>query len=163
MNTELQKLREQFKALKPEHQRMVEYSFWIVEYTRNLDVFNMCSEGIAAMSQAFPELQARRGWVDVPGVGERPHWWLVTPDGVVVDPTARQFTDKPGDTLPNGVRRAAYYGGAGILGYREVDEANPPIGKCMNCGGTCFKNTAPCYYVCSAKCEGELRDYYAKR
>ena len=50
------------------------------------------------MQQTFPELRRVGGFVaraDRPpaaGVPQvRAHWWLVTPAGQVVDPTARQF------------------------------------------------------------------------
>ena len=46
-----------------------------------------CREATAAMVKAFPELRRVRGHY-----GWCPHWWCETPDGTVVDPTARQFT-----------------------------------------------------------------------
>jgi hypothetical protein len=139
------------------------YTAWIEDHTRNTDVWNTCEISTKLMADAFPELRRVRGWVMVPGVGERPHWWLVDPLGNIVDPTARQFTDVAGDTLADGTRRTAYYGGKGIEGYREVDEENPPVGKCMQCGAVCYQNTAPCTVICSTACERLLAAYYSQR
>ena len=55
-----------------------------------------CAEATLAMAAVFPELTRVRGhylcWV----WGEREHWWLVEPNGEIVDPTADQFPSKGG-------------------------------------------------------------------
>lgn len=139
-------------------QALVQYAEWMAARHAQ-ESFNQCLLWTQEMQQAFPELRRVRGWVDVPGVGERPHWWLVTADGVIVDPTARQFWDKPDEDLKPGVPCVAYYGGAGITAYREVDESNPPIGRCMNCGRICYRATAPSTMMCSVGCEEAMVEF----
>lgn len=38
-----------------------------------------------------PELKLERGTYVCPMWGDQAHWWLVDPDGEIVDPSARQF------------------------------------------------------------------------
>lgn len=95
-----------------------------------------CREATEAMVKAFPELRRVRGhysWC--------PHWWCETPDGTVVDPTARQFTS----------------------GGVYVEYTGPePLGKCMNCGDyvwTALPNGDTS--ACSDECLKELEVYYS--
>lgn len=135
-----------------------QYQNWIAERLSRLDSWNQCEEWTLAMMADFPELKRVRGYVFLPGM-ERPHWWLVDPAGEIVDPTRQQFYDKPGDTLANGTVLTGYYGGSCVGGYEPVDESNPPIGKCCNCGGTCYQLTAPCSLICSLECDAAYRAY----
>jgi len=83
-----------------------------------------CEEATKEMVQAFPELRRVGGWVAGSPM-RRPrrgaeHWWCVTPDGCIVDPTRAQFL------------WAEIY-------YREKTAEDPePIGKCLHCGGYCW-------------------------
>lgn len=76
-----------------------------------------CKYAAEEMAAVFNELRVVRGHVECPEPwGRRGHWWCVTADGEVVDPTAGQFT-------------------SGILSYEEyVDGAPVRLGKCMDCG-----------------------------
>ncbi len=137
---------------------------WIAERLTREDCHNQCQEWTAEMMLVFPDIFTRvRGYVMVPGIGPRPHWWLTLADGTVVDPTLSQFFDVPGSTLTAGpkagTKRMAYYSGAGAFGYEPVDETNPPIGRCCNCGDTCYKLTATCSIICSPECDADYRAY----
>ena len=91
-----------------------------------------CMEYTKALCDAFPELRRVCGFytapyyrgdngydVDVEAPGQE-HWWCVTPDGVIVDPTAAQF-------IPGGE-------------YIEFDDAIHTIrlGRCMACGSDIY-------------------------
>jgi hypothetical protein len=66
------------------------YIQWIAEHVE-LDPHGQCKEVTERMASAFPELRRVRGHYVCPVVGPQPHWWMVTPDGTVVDPTRTQF------------------------------------------------------------------------
>lgn len=105
-----------------------EYRAWIDNI--NVDVTNRCAEYTLQMQAAFPELIRVRGHYYHPLLGARPHWWLKTPSGEIVDPTARQF----------------FTGG----NYDEWDESEPePTGKCVNCGEFCYDGRSMCSNECS--------------
>lgn len=80
----------------------------------------LCGKAALEMKSVFPELRVASGFaVDKNGWGHE-HWWLVAPDGSVVDPTASQFD-------VNG----------GVESYEEYDyRKHGPVrvGRCMNCG-----------------------------
>lgn len=106
------------------------------------DVTQTCQEATATMVKLCPELQRVRGTVKMVGAldGDTrpwPHWWCVTEDGSIVDPTRSQFP------CPE-------------LEYEPLDEARgEPTGKCPNCGGLCYEGR----YLCSTKCEREYLAY----
>ena len=105
-----------------------EYREWIEESSFGR---GDCAEATIAMSEAFPELRRVRGHYYCVLLGERPHWWLVAPDGSVVDPTSVQFPSN------------------GIGQYVEWDESQPePTGKCPNCGGYCYDWRTVCSDTC---------------
>jgi len=52
-----------------------------------------CAEATASMSSAFPQLQRVRGHAMV-GIDFRPHWWCITTEGEIIDPTEHQW-DRP--------------------------------------------------------------------
>jgi hypothetical protein len=100
--------------------------------------YGKCAEATAAMLAAFPELRRVRGHYHDGFCGERAHWWLVAPDGTIVDPTHAQFPD---------------IGGA----YVEHDpSAAEPTGLCMTCGGYCYGGA----YTCSDACEASNAAHY---
>lgn len=81
-----------------------------------------CADVTAEMVKDFPELVRVRGWYVCPMTGERPHWWCMTADEEVVDPTVSQF--------PTAGQFAE---------YRMIAAGEPvPVGKCMECGGWCY-------------------------
>lgn len=83
-----------------------QYSEWVgAKLAAGGDPFGMCAEWTEEMQAVFPELARVRGTVLLSNLWERDHWWLVTADGVVVDPTASQFA------------QPYYSGGATVLWY----------------------------------------------
>jgi hypothetical protein len=108
------------------------YAQWIADVAGN--GYGQCAEITAQMAEAFPELRRGRGWYYCPYWGERAHWWLVAPNGDIVDPTAAQF--------PSGGRGA----------YVEYDGRPLPTGPCANCGGPVYDGDT----VCSEKCYREF-------
>ena len=132
---------------------MPSYEDWIREHCA--DWKSRCVERTAEMAAAFPELRRVRGWVTIAWGGrvlDREHWWLVTPAGQVVDPTARQFSD-PG----------YIFAGGRILGYQELpDDAEEPVGKCMSCGSYYYRSQGGDSYSCSPSCACFTRFYMQK-
>ena len=93
------------------------YSAWIAEWAKAHDVRCACERATLDMVERFPELRRVPGHVRFVVGGGAAHWWCVTADGTVVDPTANQFLEFHG----------------GIARYEEW--VGPlPSGKCPNCG-----------------------------
>jgi hypothetical protein len=90
----------------------MDYDEWIEAWrTDHPRAAGLCARAVSEMVKAFPELQVVQGKALIPGVGgytcfeydpealkeDRPpiwvpHWWCVSPDGEILDPTADQFT-----------------------------------------------------------------------
>ena len=118
----------------------VEYQLWIGLHLLLWDETHLgtCQPVCRAMQTSFPELALVRGHYHCPEWGRRGHWWLLTPDGEVIDPTVAQFPS----------------GGSGE--YEKWDESKPePTGGCHNCGVEVFNNAS----FCSDKCTTETIDY----
>ena len=116
------------------------YSSWINSWTSQYKgvVRGRCRPVSEAMVNDFPELKLSRGFVMTRGGVEFEHWWCVTPDGDVVDPTVSQFDP--------------YHG---VLDYSEYDisvHGKEPCGRCINCGDYCYDNS----YACGPACLDEL-------
>jgi len=95
------------------------------------DCLGDCKMYSEAMAQEFTELKLVRGHYYCPIWGERGHWWLVHPDGYIVDPTRVQFPSN----------------GNGL--YEEWDESREePTGICPNCGGLCYRGRDCCSEMC---------------
>ena len=117
-----------------------EYRKWIAEFVaaHNDFVRGECAKATTAMVEAFPELRRAAGFAH--WMANRPirdqHFWCVTQDGVIVDPTAVQFGGSP-------------------VHYEELDLDDPetqakiPTGACMNCGDDVYEGA----YCCSDRCE----------
>ena len=123
------------------------YSNWIdINYPIPQMAYLQCTDATLEMKKAFPELTRVRGQIDVMEPHGLPptkttHWWLVTENGEIVDPTAHQYPTR-------------------IVKYTPVDETRGgPTGKCPNCGGLCYEGD----YLCSKKCEKEYLDYINER
>jgi hypothetical protein len=115
------------------------YDEWIAaNYPTEREAYGKCAEATDAMQRAFPELQRVRGHYYCFAWGERSHWWLVTADGVIVDPTAVQFPSRG-----NGVYES------------WTDGAEEPTGKCPNCGGLVYGGGT----VCSDECARDYEEY----
>jgi hypothetical protein len=110
--------------------RFPEYEAWIE--TNVQEAYGRCDEVTRAMAEAFPELRRVRGHYYCLVWGERTHWWLVTPGGAIVDPTAKQFPS----------------GGRGV--YEPWAEGTEePSGKCPNCGGYVYGGGTACSDTCA--------------
>lgn len=106
------------------------YQEWILKNVKH-DGYGQCQIATKTMAKAFPELTRVRGHYFCPVWGERPHWWLVTQDGEIVDPTKNQHPSK------------------GKGHYEPWDESQPePTGICPNCGEYCYGGKS----VCSDEC-----------
>ena len=94
------------------------YEEWIAQYVdRYATVLGKCAAATTEMCAAFPELKRVAGHVYPLGWGRRAHWWCVTPDGAIVDPTAAQFP------------------GGDAFEYEPWEPGSPVrVGRCMNCG-----------------------------
>lgn len=111
-----------------------QYQEWINSNVDN-NCLGQCAEVTEAMQKAFPELTRVRGHFMCLVWGPRAHWWLVDPDGEIVDPTVAQFPTA---------------GLAAPSAYEPWDESEPePTGMCPNCGGYCYDG----YDLCSDECE----------
>jgi hypothetical protein len=108
---------------------MNEYYHWVDENVPA--AYGKCAAVTLNMQQMFPELERVRGhyccWV----WGRREHWWLVAPDGAIIDPTASQFPSK---------------GNGEYIPWQEG--AEEPTGICMNCGDYVYSDL-----FCSKRCE----------
>jgi len=121
------------------------YDAWIATYVASQPdgyVRGKCAHATQAMVEAFPELKRQAGFVHVDwgrfALDREQHWWCVTPDGEVVDPTVSQF----------------HFGY--VHEYEPLDLDNPadvariPTGKCSNCGGPIYNHYDST--VCSDEC-----------
>lgn len=123
--------------------RQAEYVEWIRWFAdrHDGDVNGECEDATDAMVAAFPELRRVRGHVTMlaaPDGDTRPwpHWWCVTPEGEIVDPTRAQFP--------------------GPLDYEEHDEdRGEPSGVCPNCSGLVYGGGT----CCSDRCHDEYASY----
>ena len=123
--------------------KLSRYAVWIRRNgpKSDLEAYGHCQSYTLRMKDEFPELEVQIGWYHDSPWGLRGHWWLVSSDGEIVDPTARQFPSK------------------GTGRYEFVKEADRPIGKCANCGSFCY-NGAPSEMLCSEQCEIEFRGQF---
>ena len=107
-----------------------EYRAWITErYTTPESAKLQCAEATKEMVAAFPELRRVRGHAMV-GVDLRPHWWCLTTDGKIIDPTAHQWDQPPVfyDMIPEG--------------------AEEPHGKCLECGDLLYYSQGDNSHFC---------------
>jgi hypothetical protein len=95
------------------------------------DPLGNCAKFTLAMAEVFPELKRVRGFYKCWVWGDREHWWLVDPDGSIVDPTSAQFPTKgncPYEELPEGTKE--------------------PVGRCINCGEYTYDDPNSCSPEC---------------
>lgn len=116
---------------------------WIEEYVSqqpNRFVRGKCDKATELMVEAFPELKRVAGFVHC-SWGLDQHWWCVSPEGAVVDPTASQFQS--------------------IYQYEELDPEDPatrarvPTGICLDCGEAVYNGDT----FCNERCELATRRY----
>lgn len=105
-----------------------DYQKWIAEHQPE-DPRGQCVDTTLAMLAAFPELRRVRGHYLCPFEGPRPHWWLLTTDGEVIDPTVGQFVSR---------------------GHGEYEEYTgpEPTGHCLDCGALLFDGDTFCGEDC---------------
>lgn len=107
-----------------------QYTHWIAEcYPTAESASLQCAEATLALVEAFPELRRVRGHAMV-GVNERPHWWCITPDGTIIDPTAHQWPTAP------------------VFYEALPDDAEDPHGKCLHCGSLLFRSNGAGAFFC---------------
>lgn len=110
---------------------MKDYATWIAAHAP-IDPRGQCSDMTTRMAAAFPELVRTRGHY-VCADHRHPHWWLIAPDGTVIDPTVEQF---------------AMCGG----GLYEPYLGPEPKGHCLDCGELLFSDTPFCNDECARRC-----------
>jgi len=107
-----------------------QYARWIAENVKNKG-YGECAKVTIDMVAVFPELTRVRGhyycWI----WGPRTHWWCVTADGEIVDPTSAQFPS----------------GGKGEYEVLPPDYKEP-TGMCPECGGHCYDGETFCSENC---------------
>ncbi len=93
-----------------------------------------CKEFSERAIQENPSLTLVRGHYLCPIWGKQPHWWTVRTDGVVHDPTARQFPSKGlGEYVPfDGMVECAECGKQML-----EEEAHIQSNYCF-CSGECY-------------------------
>lgn len=118
------------------------FSDWIAaSVAANGNGYAECDTRTRLMVEAFPELRRVPGYYYCPIWGRRTHWWCVTQDGTVIDPTATQFPLR------------------GIGVYEEVtDFSKLPTGVCMDCGDPVYNHRT----FCNEECEMATRAYLAQ-
>jgi len=105
------------------------YSAWIMANVTG-DPHGTCKQVTERMALAFPELHRVRGHYCCPIEGRQTHWWLVAPDGAVIDPTRTQFASE----------------GHGVY---EPHIGAEPTGKCLNCGEYAYDHATFCSSTCT--------------
>lgn len=116
-----------------------EYKAWITEFVQlnRGSVRGKCAGASAAMVATFQELRLACGLVHTFDGAEQ-HWWTVTPEGEIVDPTVAQFGE--------------------VLEYEELDPDAPetrrrvPSGRCLDCGEYTYGEQ-----FCGEDCERSFR------
>jgi hypothetical protein len=106
------------------------FGSWIAErYPTSESAKLQCAEATAAMIDAFPMLRRVRGHVMI-GIDFRPHWWCVTPEGEIIDPTVHQWSAPPVfyDAMP--------------------EDSEEPCGKCIYCGDLLYRSRGADSYLC---------------
>lgn len=111
------------------------YSQWIAD-NRPADPSGQCKAVTQRMAAAFLELRRVRGHYVCPSDGRLQHWWMVTPDGEIIDPTRDQFI-------------STEHGN-----YEEYVGAEP-TGRCLSCDALLFGDEQ----VCDEECAKEFGAY----
>jgi hypothetical protein len=101
-----------------------------------MSAWGECKERCESMRAVFPELEMVRGHVSlIYGSHQEPHWWLIGPEGEIIDPTVTPEL---------------------VIDYLPHDESGPePTGKCPNCGDYSYNGD----YCCSDSCHNAYVSY----
>ena len=100
-----------------------------------------CYEMASELCAKFPELTLTRGHYLCTEWGSQEHWWVVAPNGEIIDPTAGQFPSQGHGT------------------YVPWDESQPePTGKCPVCGRYTYNRDYTCPDTCTQEYELYLKE-----
>lgn len=119
-----------------------DYQSWIDAFAAKRKGYlrGYCMTATAEMVAAFPELIRVAGFCN-----GAEHFWCVTPEGEVVDPTAKQFGDGPYEYKP----------------FESGDEVR--VGRCMDCGDDIYANVDALggarKYFCNDDCRRSFGAY----
>ena len=116
--------------------RNEKYQSWIEQYPNS--IHRRCEQVTLEMADAFPELVRIRGFAYVieSPTKRQAHWWLITPTGEIVDPTARQW--------------------AAIIEYEPIDESRELTGMCPVCDDALYDGASFCAIGCACSASSEL-------
>lgn len=83
---------------------MDKYEKWISDFIEaGNEIHGMCCSTCELMQKDFPELTLRGGYVET-ALGNDLHFWLISPEGDIVDPTEEQFGGlQPEDYVDSGL------------------------------------------------------------
>ncbi len=103
----------------------------------NFDLAGKCKEMSEEACRQDSTLRLVRGYYICPVWGERAHWWAVTPQGKIYDPTASQFpSGGMGEYIEfNGVIQC-YICSKSITEEEAIIEGN---GRYTLCSYSCFR------------------------
>lgn len=121
------------------------YLDWIREHVKGPGHgYGKCVEVTGAMLEAFTgELRRRRGFFHDALWGRRTHFWMLTAEGEVVDPTGCQHPS--GALLP---ASAELYEDLTDLTEEEMAD-RVPSGRCAECGADCYRERMFCSDPCA--------------
>lgn len=102
----------------------------------NMALRGKCYEMSAALCANNPALTLVRGHYLCPIWGEQAHWWCVSDDGAIVDPTAEQFPSGGlGEYIPFDGHISCSNCGVKVPESDAYDGGN---GRHMFCSCTCY-------------------------
>ena len=122
-----------------------EYNAWISDYAeRNRGIIHgRCKDACTEMAERFPELTIVTGHIEDASWGRRGHFWLVTRDGAIVDPTRAQFpclmSYETGVEAGRQDRDRQVHVGAASLIWLEANSLEEPPTHPLICSEACFK------------------------
>ena len=124
-----------------------DYQAWVIEnVNQETHGYGKCEEVVLKMAQSFPELKPRRGWFYCMSWGRRGHWWLLDPNGRIVDPTGKQHPTGSLFTEPENQER---YEDLTDKTDKEMAEI-VPTGVCAECGDPVYRGASFCNNSCEA-------------
>lgn len=128
------------------------YKSWIIKIKSEYNVLTgLCGSISRKMIENFPELRLARGYFIDDYGAKHSHWWCVSSDGIIIDPTVDQFKS-------NFEISAARY-----EEYDELKHGPLPIGRCYDCGSYIYAEDQGEDYsssnFCNIECEKNTMEY----
>jgi len=117
------------------------YKLWIEENVIGTGRLK-CEVYSKKMNNFFPELILKSGFYIDQYWGRQKHYWLVTKDKVIIDPTAQQFPTK------------------GKGSYIEIKKGQTAFNSCKNCLVLCHEDEEFCSKKCKETFEQNKILYY---